>query len=143
MDIKTKAMFAYPVMYKDEMTKEELCVPSPFITGLRANTTQKIIITAGYSVNFADNVYLVVDAYKSGANHGPTPIQENGKANNLKVGVFHNQMGIFLTSFELNDFEVKGTGFYTVDFQLFKADDSGKKLTIFWIALPLSFTFKP
>ncbi|MXP53433.1 hypothetical protein FD737_10110 [Pantoea sp. Seng] len=127
MEAQNKILFAYPVTHKDDMTKEDMCIPSPFFTGLEQNTICSIVVTVGYSIIFGRRSYILINVYKSGENDEPGPIIENGRVETLKGGIFQNKLGIFLASFHMQDFEVKSSGYYEISVKLFEADEEGNK----------------
>lgn len=126
MEAQNKILFAYPVAYKEEMTKEEMCIPSPFLTDLKLNETNPITITVGYSIVFGRRSYILINVYKAGSDDEPGPISENGRVDTLKGAVF-NGLGVFLASFHVKDLEVMSSGYYEISVKLFEADEEGRK----------------
>lgn len=125
MESKNKILFAYPVALKEDMTKEEMCIPSPFFSSFEKDTTNSFGITVGYSVLFGPKTYILINYYKLGESEEVTDISDNGHVENLRVSIYKNHMGIFLSCFHMHDFEVKNSGYYEIKVQLIIADEEG------------------
>jgi hypothetical protein len=127
MEAQNKILFAYPVESKEDMSKEDMCIPSPFFTDLEKNSVNPLVVTVGYSVIFGRRSYILINVYKVGEDDDPGPVIKDGAVDTLRGAFFHNNMGIFLASFHMKDFEVKGTGFYEISVKLYEADENGEK----------------
>lgn len=125
MEGKNKILFAYPVAFKENMTKDEMCIPSPFFSGFQKNSTNSFSITVGYSVLFSPRCYILINYYQVGDSEAVTDISDGGHYENLRASIFQNHMGIFLSCFHMHDFEVKSTGYYEIKVQLMAADEEG------------------
>ncbi|ASN14929.1 hypothetical protein B7764_06915 [Pantoea ananatis] len=125
MESKNKIMFAYPVSYKEDMTKEEMCVPSPFLSGFDQDSVNTIAITVGYSVVFGPRSFILINIYKTGESDEPGDVTDGAHVENLRATIYKTRMGIFLSCFHMDDFEVKDTGFYEIRVQMIKADEHG------------------
>ena len=130
MESKSKILFAYPVAYKEGMTKEDMCVPSPFLTDFEPNSLQAIVVTIGFSIDYRNRAYLLVDVAKSGEPRNYDDIAENGRVETLKGGFFGNDLGIFLSSFFIQDLKVERSGYYEIEVTLFETDNHGNKTDV-------------
>ena len=126
MDSKSKVLFAYPVAYKEEMTKEEMCIPSPILTGFAPDSVQSIVITVGYAISFNNRNYILVGVNKVGEAKDRENINEDGRSETLK-GAYFNKIGVFLTSFFVRDLQITDSGYYEIDVTIFEPDEHGNK----------------
>lgn len=125
MESKNKILFAYPVAYKENMTKEEMCVPSPFFSAFEKDSTNSFAITVGYSVLLGPRNYILINYYKVGESDVVTDISDTGHVENLRGAIYQGHMGIFLSCFHMHDFDVKDTGYYEIRVQLISPDEDG------------------
>lgn len=127
MESKSKVLFAYPVAYKEDMTKEEMCIPSPFLSGFEPDSVQSIVITVGYAISFNRRNFILVSAVKVGEDKEREIISEDGRAETLKGAYIDNKVGVFLTSFFLRDLKISGSGEYEIEVTIYEADEKGNK----------------
>lgn len=127
MDYQTRVLFAYPAAFKEGMSKEEMCIPSPYFAGIEPNTIQSIVINVGYSISYTRRSYILVNVDKVGDPKDYGNIIENGHSETLRAGFFDGSMGVFVNSFFMHDIMVKDSGFYEIQVQIFEADELGKK----------------
>lgn len=127
MESQSKILFAYPVVYKDNMTVEEMCTPAPFFTHFKPNEKQSIVITAGYTIDYEKSCFLLVNVDMVGYEKNYEDIVEDGRAETLRHGVFNGNMGVMATSFFMHDFLVKTTGFYEIEVKIHDVDEFGNK----------------
>ncbi|MBU9832509.1 hypothetical protein J1779_21535 [Rahnella sp. FC061912-K] len=127
MESKSKVLFAYPVAYKEDMTKEEMCIPSPFLTGFEPDSVQPVVITVGYTIDFNGRNFILVCVDKTGEEKDRDNITLEGRSETLKGGFFNNNTGVFLSSFFLRDLKVTTSGYYEIEVTLYEADENGGK----------------
>lgn len=97
-----------------------------FFSGFELNSMNSIAITVGFSIVFGPKSYMLINLYKVGDSDEPGPVYDNGHVRHLRASIYHDDMGVFLSSYHMHDFEVKNTGFYEIRVQLLRADESGQ-----------------
>lgn len=130
MESKCKVLFAYPVAYKENITKEDMCIPSPYLTGIEPNSAQTVVVTIGFSIDYRHRAYLLVDVAKVGEQRNYDNIAESGRVETLKAAFFGNDLGIFLSSFFIQDLKIEHSGYYEIEVKLFEADNHGDKTDV-------------
>lgn len=130
MDNINKICFAYPVVYKEEMTKEESCVPSPLISayGNENGSVIDLLVNVGVMVSLKTKTHINVVINKKGDIDKPEEKRTGGKFENLKSNILHNKQAVILTSLFLENVEFKGSGEYEIRVSLFGANNEGEKI---------------
>lgn len=130
MDNINKICFAYPVVYKEDMTKEESCVPSPLVSayGSEKGSVIDLLVNVGIMVSLKAKTHINVVINKKGDIDKPEETNTNGKFENLKSNILHNKQAVILTSLFLENVEFKGSGEYEIRVSLFGSNSDGEKI---------------
>lgn len=129
MSDTNRIFFAYPTLYKEGMSREECCIPSPLIAGIASDAKITIVVTVGMIVTLSESVTIRTLIYPIGKPDVDNTIDDNGKFEHLKTNILPNGKAIFLSSLYLNDLVFSETGMYEIATTLLKdvgeAPDSG------------------
>lgn len=127
MESKSKILFAYPILYRDGMSKEEMCIPAPFFTEFEEGSTQTIALSVGYSLKLSKRCYILVNVDKIGEEKDFVNLDEDGRHETLRIGYFNNNLGVFVTAFFIKDVKISTSGFYEILVTIYDADEDGNK----------------
>lgn len=128
MDHINKILFAYPVIYREGMSKDESCIPTPLFAGFKRGTAITMLVNVGIMLTLSSKVHINIEVNRKD-NHDPADkTKGNGRFENLKTNIFSGGQAVTLTSLYLEDVLFEDTGMYEIRVSLFGSDDNGDKI---------------
>ncbi len=120
-----KLCFAYPVIYKEGMSKEESCIPAPLIANVTAGSSNTVVVNVGMVLFLIEPISIKVEIYPYGNPTGEKSNNDNGKIEHLMTNILPSSQGIFLSSLYVENVLFNETGLYEITVQLLKTADNG------------------
>jgi len=120
-----KLCFAYPIIYKEGMTKEESCVPAPLITNVAAGSTNTVVVNVGMMIYLIEPISIRVEIHPFGQDADKSPNLEDGRMEHLVTNILPFSQGIFLSSLYVENVLFSDTGLYEITVKLLKNTDDG------------------
>lgn len=116
-----KILFAYPVIYKEGMTKEENCIPAPLISNVKIGESKTLVVTLGLMIEFDESIMIRAFIHPAGKFDRLEPVNDNGKFIHLKKEILpHNRQAILLSSLYIEDVLIENSGIYEIKILLIR-----------------------
>lgn len=122
-----KICFAYPTAFREGLSKEETCIPSPLLSGVTIGKMQNLIVNVGLMITLSRRIHINVEVNPFGQDTLVDRAQGDGKFENLKTHILEGGQAVALTSLLLEDVLFEKSGEYEIDVKLFESSDDGKK----------------
>lgn len=118
-----KICFAYPVTYKDGMTNEESCIPSPLLRGAIRGDKNIVVVTIGMMIALNEEVSIRAYINPKGKLDENETLRYDGKFVHLQTHVLSLEQAIFLSSMYIEDVVFENSGEYEITAMLLKNEN--------------------
>lgn len=115
-----KVLFAYPVNYKEGMSKEEQCIPSPLMHRIILGEEKTVAINIGMMIEVDENIILRAFVNPVGKYNKDDPLNSDGKFDNLQTHYISSKQVILLSTIYVEDVNFECSGMYEIKVLLLK-----------------------
>lgn len=123
---KSKLLFAFPVMKKENMSKEYLSTPCEFFRGIKAGSKQSVMVTFGVMASESEPVSVLIGVTRMGCPNLDELADSESFYENLRVNLLPDNKGIYLVTIEIRNVRFDADGLYEIESKIFP---SGSELT--------------
>lgn len=137
-----KIFFAYPALYKDSMTREDVLTPAPIIFNVPIGSKNTVVVNVGMMIAAYLNEPITIRAEVypiDKPQQQDEPIKDDGKFEHIQTIMLNPNQGIFLSSLHVENVLFSEPGVYEIRIKLLKIEDSDQENEILLDELKSSF----
>lgn len=127
METKNKILFSFPVLYKDEMSKEYLAIPQVLIHGVKKGSKRSLMVTFGLIADYENPITIFASVTPYGQ-------EEEPKERRPKDAFYKNldqyvtpQASVFLVTVRVEEVLFDEDGLYEINVRIYPSDSSISK----------------
>ncbi|WP_217548866.1 hypothetical protein [Pantoea sp. GbtcB22] len=121
-----KILFSYPTLLKEGTSASPIYPPEPLITGIKSNSIQSFIITAGLALETNKFVVTELDILFEGKGM-VLDSGMNGRVEHPIRRVIKNNQVIYLSSMFVSQVEISSSGCYEIYLSVYLLNDKHEK----------------
>ncbi|EAW1193056.1 hypothetical protein NL87_18320 [Salmonella enterica] len=126
---QAKILFAFPVLWKENMTKDYLAHPNEFIR-VNQGERRSVMVTFGLYAPLNVNMVVTADINRVGQrkkleNLQPDPSSVYSEC--LRINILHDLSGVLLSSIEVKNVSFEESGLYEINISVVPEDKEKSK----------------
>lgn len=121
-----KILFAYPTLLKEELDPMQIYLPQPLITGVKSNSVQSFVITAGLALQTNKKFVTELDILFDGSGMIMEDEMSGRVEHPFRTIVQNNQL-IYLSSMFARSVEVVKSGCYEISVTIYSLSENDEK----------------
>lgn len=121
-----KILFAYPTLLREGMPASRIYTPEPLVTGIKGNSIQSFVVTAGLALETNKFVVTELDILFEGKGM-VLDSGETGKVEHPIRKIIKNQQVIYLSSMFVNQVEISKSGCYEIHISVYLLNSEHEK----------------
>lgn len=121
-----KVLFSYPTLLKEELEPNQIYLPEPLITGVKSNSTQSFVITAGLALQTNKRFVTELDILFEGSGRVMAG-DMSGKVEHPVRTIIQNNQLIYLSSMYAKNVAVTKSGCYEISVTIYSLSENDEK----------------